>query len=236
MQNNTNDYSIEYLKSLIGPSFRNEGFNTFDFLSTIQKNLITEKQRKDLIILITKLCYKFNISSKVEQSAIYILDDFLSKEKITLRSKLNIISMTILFIALEYESRKNNRDAILTYFKNHFNAKYIEYTEHYILKIIGWTIGKNTPYEIIRVLIDFTNRNLSSELFFKETDNYTRIALSDYSLSQNSPLNLAVSSAICALIRLGQNNLIDEWIQISEITVGTNLDICHSIARKILDR
>lgn len=235
MQSGSSHYNKEILSALINPSIQNKGFNTFDFLGEIQKNLITMNQRETLIYTIVNLCHHLNVSTKVEQLAIYYLDSFLSKRKINLRERLDLLSITVVSMALKYEeSRLIHNDTITALSQGTFNNKLIQYTEVLILQDLDWKIEKTTPHEILRFLISYTCQDFNSERFFKEADNYTRISLADYRISMNSPLILAISSALCIFIKRGFNEFHNNWLAVLEKLIGTDLSVCNRVANEIL--
>lgn len=207
------------------------------YLESIQKGKITPVQRETLMNWVIELSESQHLASKTVQLAIYFIDSFLSQKPISNFSLLELVGLICISIALKYEEgREMPPCAICALCDQRFSQEAIITTELYILSVLNWKIDLPTPNELLNYLFAFTCEDFDSNKINKCAEAFISVALTDYEISRNSPIIIAVSSALCVLQKAKFEDFCKDWLDVLEKEVLLNSNECCQVAQMISDK
>lgn len=230
-------YISQTLDYLIERSKNYQQQISFDYLKEIQIGKITSTNRESLIHWLSEICEEKGFPSKVEQLSISYIDLFLSKKSLPDPCFLELITYTCLSISLKYEELRHISYQDIFYLCGQkYSEKVIETTQVYILTLLDWKLEIPTPNEILTYLLMETCESIQLELIKKSADGFIMVARSDYELSRQSPVSIAIASALCVFEKSKLNAFAVEWLQEVSTRCELDSDVLKEMAKKIWDK
>ena len=230
-------YMSETLDFLLKKSSESRNYNEINYLETIQQGKITSGNREELINWVSEICSMQKTSKTTEQLAIYYIDSFLSKKAINQLPILELIGFICISLALKYEEgREITAKQINALCDGKFNIEAIITTEVYVLNILDWQLDRPTPSELLHYLFAFTCDEAETRNICKYTENFITVALADYHISRNSPIIIAVASALCVLEKEKYQEFGHKWLEVLNKELHIETGILIETAEKIKDK
>jgi hypothetical protein len=190
-----------------------------NYYETVQELEVTPKMRTKLIEWMIQLADEIKLQYKTKQMAVIIVDLILSKLKIH-KKFLQLLGITAIFISIKSEESfiytlKNACD----HCANSYTSAHVSEMEMLILKTLKWKLQYPTPGEIARRLVQLANSALQVDMsrFFKKTDNFIDLAISEFDTAVFSPTCIAIASVMCTFenslehIQLWRNIIVENF-------------------------
>ena len=230
-------YTTQTLEYLVERSKYFQQQISFDYLKDIQLGKITSSNRESLIHWLSDICEEKGFSSKVEQLSISYIDIFLSKKSLPDPCFLELITYICLSISLKYEELRHlSFQDIFFLCGQRFSEKVIETTQVYILTLLEWRLEIPTPNEILSYLLIETCENFQLEQIKKSADGFIMVARSDYELSRQPPISIAIASALCVFEKSKLNAFAVNWLQEVSTRYELDSDMLKEMAKAIWDK
>lgn len=211
---------------------------SFDYLKEIQNGRITPDNREHLIHWVSEICSEKGFSQKTVQLTISYIDLFLSKKAIPDCTFLKLITYICLSLALKYEEMRHlSCQEIYILCQQKFSIEVIETTQIYILGLFDWVLEIPEPNEILSYLMLATCEDFNWESIRKSVEQFVLVARSDYDLSRNSPVAIAIASALCVFDKWKLKTFSCEWLRTVtekyEFNSNSLVDLANGIWNKV---
>jgi len=231
-------YTNQTVEYLLDRSEVYHGQINFDYLKEIQNGKITPVNREHLIHWVSDICSEKGFSQKTVQSTISYIDLFLSKKPIPDCTFLKLITYICLSLALKYEEMRHlSCQQIFILCQQKFSIEVIETTQMYTLGLFEWALEIPEPNEILGYLMLATCENFDWESIRKSVEKFILVARSDYELSRNSPVAIAIASALCVFDKWKLEAFSSEWLRTVtekyEFNSKSLLDLARGICNKV---
>jgi hypothetical protein len=206
-------------------------------LKEIQIGKITSSNRESIIHWLAEICEEKSFSKKVEQLAISYIDLFLSRKALPDPSLLELITYICLSLSLKYEELRHLSFSDIFYLcGQRFSEKVIQTTQIYTLSLLDWQLEIPTPGEILTYLLITTCENFQWEPIVKSAEGFMMVARSDYELSRQPLVSIAIASALCVFEKSKLTTFASEWLNQLSISYGFSSDSLKELAKGIWDK
>ena len=161
----------------------------------------------------------------------------MSQKAVSQISALELVGYISISLALKYEEgREITLKNISLLCDGKFTTDAISTTELYMLNILNWQLDRPTPNEFLPYLFAFTCEDFDSTNICKCAEWFTTVALSDYEISRNPPLVIAVASALCVLQKRNYFEFSRDWLKVLEKETNVSSDKFLVVAELILKK
>lgn len=202
------DYAVDLVQDLFDQEKYIEVLE--NYYEIIQVNEVNPKMRTKLVEWMIQLGDEMKLGYKTKQTAVIMMDMILSKLKIH-KKYLQLLGITVIFIAIkEEESFIYKISHACEHCANAYTNEEVSAMEMLVLKTLRWKLQYPTAGEISRRLVQLANPVLGVNLanFFKKTDNFIDLVISEFDSSVYSPTVIAVATVMCSfensLIHIGK--------------------------------
>ena len=227
-------YTEENLAYLIKKSLCLQNTVELDYLHSIQDGKITSNNREHLVNWVLETCEIQKVSSRTMHLAIYYLNSFLQKKRVSNLYILELLGYICISIALKYEEgREITAKQITALCDSKFSQDLIQTMEIYTLSLLDWQLDIPTPGEILEYLLKFTCEDFDSSMICQTAQGYFAVALCDYEISRYPAFVIAVAGAICAFENGKLLEFCEQWIFAIENQFEIRANVFWEVARKI---
>ena len=150
------------------------------------------------------ICEESNYKIETFQLSILIFSNFITTSETT-RNTLQLVGIVSLFLAIKYHEKTTLSIAqVSNYCSNRYSLSNIQITELYILQKLECRLDIPTASEISKDLLLATGISYDLSRIFERIDAFSVICYLDFKLSRYSQLEIAITSAVCALEQFNQ--------------------------------
>ncbi|CAG9315452.1 unnamed protein product [Blepharisma stoltei] len=197
-------------------------------------NEIQGWMRDKLVQWMFKLSHDLNLRVETIQFAITLMDLFLSKVK-TAKSVMQLLGIVTIMISIKFnESKQLTLQDALTHAGSRHRISEIQLTEVFILHKLEWKLNITTASELARRLLILTGLDNDFCRIYDRLDAFACVCYGNYELSQYRPLEIAISSTICALEQYNQLNFRNQWIQLLFTQISLDIERIDACKRALL--
>lgn len=217
----SSDYFPEILRFFVSKSRRLE----------VDYGNVQGWMRDKVVGWIWEICEEVRYSVETFQLAIEIFSIFLACNETT-KHTIQLVAVVCLMLAVKYHEKTTfTLVQAATCCSDRYSINSIQISEFYVLQKLEWRVDIPTAAEITRSLLLATRISYDMSKIFERSDAFAVICYLDFNLSRFSSLEIAVTSAICALEQFNQLSFRNQWLNLLigklELDIS-RLDLCKN--------